>query len=133
MRKGARAIIKIFFALISYGSTCYGSNNNDLIQDSINDVFEYAQNSIHHVENDKIFFKPEKVCCFEGKIYVQGEHGEVFPIPHLFSEDNGLFLYANSEMYPIWICKKCTKSHSYEPRTCERCGHTEFRVRYLYK
>lgn len=127
-----QVIIKIFLAVISYVSVCYGSNN-DAIQNTMNDIFSCAQNSIHHIEKEKIFFKPEKVYCFEGKIYIQGEHGEAISIPHLFSDDNGLFLYAKGETYPIWICKKCSQSHSYEPRTCERCGYTEFRVRYLYK
>lgn len=112
-----------FICIFTKFSIGYGSSN--VIEDAINQILQHAQSSIHHIEETRIFFKSDKVCCFEGKIYVKGDCGEAISIPHLFSNENGVFLEAHLEKNRPWVCMNCFRRYDYKPLKC-KCGHREF-------
>lgn len=91
-----------------------------------------APSSIDKTTDEKIFLKPEKVFLFQGKICVEGEYGEAIPIPHIYSNETGLYLNTSETVKPrpMWICTSCSTYHSYEPERCRVCNGTEFYKRY---
>lgn len=127
-----RLINKVFIAvLIGLASTV--SADDTKAQDILDYIFQHAQSSIERIEEGKVFLKSDKVCLYRGAIYIEGEQGEAIAVPAIHSNESGLFMQAGEKRRPtpIWICKKCTKVHYYEPRTCEQCDNTTFIVRFM--
>ena len=115
--------------LISLSSLVYATDHQN--QDILNAICDHAQAAIEGVEGDKVFLRPENVCLYNGKIYVAGDRsGEAVRIPHLFSDENGLYL-AKDKKTTIYICRSCTKAYyNYKPDRCEQCLGTDFLVRF---
>jgi len=106
-------------------------SNTNQFQDTLDDIFHHAQTSIDRIEEGKVFFHPEKIHICDGKLYIEAKTGKLIAIPGIFSSDSGLFLQLdNQKTSQIWICKKCTWRHYYEPQECERCDGRVFIIRY---
>jgi hypothetical protein len=116
-------------------STIY-ADDSFKTQDTLDYIFQHAQTSVEKIEEGKIFLKPERVSLYRGRIYVEGEYGEAIALSSIHSDESGIFILAGEKRprtTPVWTCRKCTKTHYYEPRTCERCDNTTFIVRFMPK
>lgn len=106
------------------------------LENTLFNFFSHAKNSIDKFEKNKIYLKEDKIILDKGHIYITDENGNEVALPEILSDENGLFITTDSlssQMVPFWICSKCTKSHNYKPKECERCGATVFLERYRAK
>jgi hypothetical protein len=91
--------------------------------------------AINRIEEDRCFLHSEKVILLEGQAYVETKCGNLVVLPMICFSQSGIFVPMGcqpSQPKPIWICRKCTLVHYYQPSVCERigCGGTSFIVRY---
>lgn len=128
----AKILMKMLLFLSIFSTV--GHANSIPSQDTLDAIFEHAQNAIKHVEEDKIYLDPERVHLHEGIIFIEGEDHIAISIPSICSNEFGLFLAGNPEarMIPVWICANshCQQKYYYEPTRCLNCQCTSFRVRY---
>lgn len=110
---------------------------DDQVQDTLECIFEHAQNAIDHFEEEKVFFKSEKMHLAQGKIYIETDNGGVVPIPYIFSNEHGLYVKLGSRRaQKIWICQgnkgnPCSWVYYEEPTRCLNCMGTRFIIRYM--
>lgn len=119
------SILTCFLGLIS---TVYAKDIQN--QDLLDHITEYAQGSIEKVEQEKVFIRPEYLTLSEGEILLVGEYGHAIRLPHLFSDQAGLYVTKGSRE-TIYICRNCTKAYyNYKPDKCEVCLGSDFLVRF---
>lgn len=109
--------------------------NIDEMKSDLSDLYQQFPTAIDHIEGDRCFLKSEKVVMLEGQAYIENESGNLLSLPMICFSKTGIFIPMGSrpsQPTPIWICRKCTLVHYYQPSVCERigCGGTNFIVRY---
>ena len=99
----------------------------------VDQILDQAPDAIVKIEGNQIFFNPEKVHLYDGRIWVETLPAGAIALPVLFSSDSGLYMTVGSkrDREPTWICTSCTATHDTEPRWCRVCGKMNFIVRYL--
>lgn len=109
-------------------SMIYGNERKD--QDTLEYIYEYAQDSIERIEDEKVFLRPEHLWVHQGQLYLALAYGDVMSLPPLFSEGDGLYLVSKKQT-TLYICRACTKTYyNYKPDQCERCLCRDFLVRF---
>ncbi|MBS0620606.1 MAG: hypothetical protein JSS61_04005 [Verrucomicrobia bacterium] len=98
---------------------------------TLKEFFYHAQTAIERVEEEKIFFNPDKVHIEGGRIVIEEFRGDEIPLSVLYSDGSGLYITIHkfSDVDSLWICNKCTYCHYYCPTECERCGCNGFLVK----
>lgn len=122
--------IFILSSLSVISTVCANENHCD---HNLSQILDHAQTAIDKIDGHKVFLKPEKIYLYEGSILLESDHGEAIKLPHIYSNQLGLYLddstFANR--VKTWICTHCTKAYPYDPIRCERCHKSDFIIRYL--
>jgi hypothetical protein len=111
-----------FFCTVGLVSVL-SANEDKIFQEAAENVFRYASSSIDRVEEGKIFFKLDKVCVHQGKIYVEDMNGSPLPIPALFSSEKGPYMQSGRKnIFNLWTCSNCKKLNHDDYQGCQWCG-----------
>jgi hypothetical protein len=124
------SILSLFLFLVV---NCSAHTNICQCENIQEEISRLIPNAIDRIENDRIYFKAEKITQFEGNFYIEG-----VCLPTAHSDQSGVYLQKGArpprpiEERAIYICTKCSWVHNYEPTICERSGclGRDFIVRY---
>ena len=114
------SIVKCAFLsfVISVSSLCANEQQN-----AAENVIRRAYSAIAHIEEGKVFIKPEALSLVEGKIYVRDIDGADFAIPVVFSTEGRPFMQvAENVLFNSWKCECNAWNHNWDnPTRCWSC------------
>jgi hypothetical protein len=93
-------------------------------QNIADNMIRRAHPSIAHIEEGKIFLKPESLCLRQGIIYVEDIEGAELAIPVVFPFDGHPYVQVgDSIIFNSWKCECGAWNHKWDnPTHCRSCG-----------
>lgn len=124
--------MKCFYMILFLMTIVYTSaySLTTKVSDAItNEILELATDSIDHVEEGRIYFKPNVVQIIDSKIYIEYALDHFMPIPLIESMNGELFITLSSPEKVVYECTKCRKKYYPNPPARCSCGNTSFKAK----
>lgn len=122
--------MKHFYMILSIMTIVYTSAyslTTKVSDDVTNDILELANDAIDHIEENRVYFKPNVIQIIDSQIYVECSSGCFLQIPLIESINGELFITLSNAEKVVYECTKCGRRYYPCPPSRCSCGSVSFK------